>query len=187
MRELIAGRSVGVVLSGGNIDPRLLASVIMRSSGALGAAGPPPRGGARRARHPRRPHHGAGRAGANIVELAHDRMLLDVSARSAEIAVVVETYDHAHLERAARPSPTPGFRATLAWRRRRRLAQVRRRLEKVGPQPGDELVLHAQGVGQARTSSRAARRCGRGSRPSASRGASSYSGGWLVMASRASG
>jgi threonine dehydratase len=40
-----------------------------------------------------------GQAGGNIVEIEHQRMFLDVSARSAELEVVVETIDHAHVER----------------------------------------------------------------------------------------
>ena len=92
-------REVGVVLSGGNVDPRLLASVIMRGlvrsgrltrlhieipdvPGTLGLVTTT-----------------VGEAGGNIVEIEHQRMFLDVSARSAELEVVVETIDHAHVER----------------------------------------------------------------------------------------
>ena len=92
-------REVGVVLSGGNVDPRLLASVIMRGlvrsgrltrlhieipdvPGTLGLVTTT-----------------VGKAGGNIVEIEHQRMFLDVSARSAELEVVVETIDHAHVER----------------------------------------------------------------------------------------
>ena len=41
----------------------------------------------------------SGQAGGNIVEIEHQRMFLDVSARSAELEVVVETIDHDHVER----------------------------------------------------------------------------------------
>ena len=92
-------RQVGVVLSGGNVDPRLLASVIMRGlvrsgrltrlhieipdvPGTLGLVTTT-----------------VGQAGGNIVEIEHQRMFLDVSARSAELEVVVETIDHDHVER----------------------------------------------------------------------------------------
>ena len=54
-----------------------------------------------------------GRAGANIVELVHDRMLLDVPARSAELEVVVETFDHAHLGRVLAALSEAGFAATV--------------------------------------------------------------------------
>src|SRR3546814_5860794 len=40
-----------------------------------------------------------GRAGANIVEILHQRMFLDVPAKSAELEVVMETYDHDHVQR----------------------------------------------------------------------------------------
>ena len=88
-----------MVLSGGNVDPRLLASVIMRGlvrsgrltrlhieipdvPGTLGLVTTT-----------------VGQAGGNIVEIGHQRMFLDVSARSAELEVVVETLDHDHVER----------------------------------------------------------------------------------------
>ena len=97
--DRLRDREVGVVLTGGNVDPRLLASVIMRGlfrsgrltrlhieipdvPGTLGLVTTT-----------------VGKAGGNIVEIAHQRMLLDVSARSAELEVVVETIDHAHVQR----------------------------------------------------------------------------------------
>ena len=97
--DLLPDRQVGVVLSGGNVDPRLLASVIMRGlvrSGRLTRL------------HVEIPDVPGtlglvtttiGEAGGNIVEIGHQRMYLDVSARSAELEVVVETLDHDHVER----------------------------------------------------------------------------------------
>ena len=101
-RERFAGRTVGVVLSGGNVDPRLLASVIMRGlirngrlsrlhievpdvPGSLGAITTM-----------------LGEAGANIVEILHQRMFVDLSAKSAEIEVTIETLDHLHVEPGGR-------------------------------------------------------------------------------------
>jgi threonine dehydratase len=98
-RQRFAGRKVGVVLTGGNVDPRLLASVIMRglirhgrltrlhievpdvpgSMGQLTTA--------------------LGDLGANIVEILHQRMFVDLSARSAQVEVTVETLDLDHAER----------------------------------------------------------------------------------------
>ena len=112
-RRLVAGRTVGVVLTGGNIDPRLLSSVVLRGlvrSGRLarllievvdapGALG--------------RVTTVLGAAGANIVELLHDRLLLDVPARSAELEVVIETFDHDHLEQVLRALAAAGFTARL--------------------------------------------------------------------------
>jgi threonine dehydratase len=111
--DLLPGRQVGVVLTGGNMDPRLLASVIMRGlvrSGRLtrlqiqipdqpGVLG--------------RVTTIVGRAGANIVEIVHDRMFLDVPARSAELEVVMETFDHDHVQRVIEALREEGFAARV--------------------------------------------------------------------------
>jgi threonine dehydratase len=108
-RERFAGRTVGVVLSGGNVDPRLLASVIMRGlirngrlsrlhievpdvPGSLGAITTI-----------------LGQVGANIVEILHQRMFVDLSAKSAEIEVTIETLDHLHVERAVAALEDVGY------------------------------------------------------------------------------
>lgn len=112
-RSLLRDRRVGVVLTGGNVDSRLLASVIMRGlarSGRLcrlqiqipdqpGVLG--------------RVTTIVGRAGANIVEIVHDRMLLDVPARSAELEVVMETFGHDHVERVVAALAAEGFAAQV--------------------------------------------------------------------------
>jgi threonine dehydratase len=112
-RDLLRDRHVGVVLSGGNVDPRLLASVIMRGlvrsgrltrlhieipdvPGTLGLVTTT-----------------VGEAGGNIVEIVHQRMFLDVSARSAELEVVVETIDHHHVERVIAALGDAGLVATI--------------------------------------------------------------------------
>jgi threonine dehydratase len=111
--DLLRDRHVGVVLSGGNVDPRLLASVIMRGlvrsgrltrlhieipdvPGTLGLVTTT-----------------VGEAGGNIVEIVHQRMFLDVSARSAELEVVVETIDHHHVERVIAALQAAGLAATV--------------------------------------------------------------------------
>ena len=97
--DRFAGKSVGLVLSGANIDLRLLSSVIMRglartgrlsrlvvdvpdTPGALGAL-----------------TAAVGRAGGNIVDLSHHREFGIHSARVTEIELLIETKD---LESAAR-------------------------------------------------------------------------------------
>ena len=111
--DLLRGRTVGVVLSGGNVDPRLLASVIMRGlvrSGRLVRLEieiPDQPGG------PRPASAMVGRAGANIVEIVHERMFLDVPARSAEIEVVMETFDHAHVELVVAALADAGYAARV--------------------------------------------------------------------------
>jgi threonine dehydratase len=108
-RERFAGKRVGVVLTGGNIDPRLLASVVMRGlirNGRLSRLHievpdvPGSLGGVTTI---------LGDAGANIVELLHQRMFVDLSARSAEIEVTIETLDHAHVERAVAALGDAGY------------------------------------------------------------------------------
>ena len=108
-----AGRRVGTVLTGGNIDPRLLASVIMRGlvrngrlsrlhvelpdvPGALGQLSTV-----------------VGDAGANIVEILHQRVFVDVSAKSASIEVTIETIDHAHVRRVVRSLEDAGYPVRL--------------------------------------------------------------------------
>jgi threonine dehydratase len=111
--DLFAGRNVGIVLSGGNVDPRLLASVIMRGLVRNGRLS--------RLQIEVRDAPGAlgqvttvlGEAGANIVEISHQRMFVDVSARSAELEVVIETLDHDHVERVAAALEAAGYPVRL--------------------------------------------------------------------------
>lgn len=111
--HLFAGRNVGIVLSGGNVDPRLLASVIMRGLVRNGRLS--------RLQIEVRDAPGAlgevttllGEAGANIVEISHQRMFVDVSARSAELEVVIETLDHDHVERVAAALEAAGYPVRL--------------------------------------------------------------------------
>ena len=91
------GRNVGLVLSGGNIDTRLLASVLTREQAREG----------RLSRLtidiPDQPGQLArvaaviGEAGANIVEVYHQRVFTDLPAKGTELNLVVETRDRAHL------------------------------------------------------------------------------------------
>ena len=97
--ERYRDRRVGLVLSGGNIDLRQLASVTMRAlvrSGRLGRLWvelddrPGALGALTTA---------VGQLGANIVEVVHRRLDLAVHARSSDVELLVETADQAHLER----------------------------------------------------------------------------------------
>jgi threonine dehydratase len=90
---------VVLVCSGGNIDPRLLSTVIMRGLGRQGRLtrflveidDAPGRLAAVAAV--------LGAAGANIVEVDHRRLAPGVSARRTLIALLVETLDDAHTDR----------------------------------------------------------------------------------------
>lgn len=93
-----AGRKVGLILCGGNIDTRLLASVLTRSMvrdnrlvniriigddrpGLLALVSKV-----------------IGDAGANIMEVAHNRIALDVPAKGAEFDILMETRDAQHTQ-----------------------------------------------------------------------------------------
>jgi threonine dehydratase len=50
-----------------------------------------------------------GDVGANIVEILHQRMFVDLSAKSAEIEVTVETLDHLHVDRVVAALEDAGY------------------------------------------------------------------------------
>ena len=92
------GRTVGLILSGGNIDLRQLASVTLRClvrSGRLATFWvelddqPGSLGSITTA---------VGELGGNIVEVTHRRLDLTMHARSSEVELTVETSDRAHAE-----------------------------------------------------------------------------------------
>lgn len=112
--ERYRDRRVGLVLSGGNIDLRQLASVTMRAlvrSGRLGRLWvelddrPGALGALTTA---------VGRLGANIVEVVHRRLDLAVHARSSDVELLVETADQAHLERLLAALREDGYGVTVA-------------------------------------------------------------------------
>ncbi|MEX2394725.1 MAG: threonine ammonia-lyase [Actinomycetota bacterium] len=107
------GKRIGVVLTGGNIDPRLLASVIERGlvrSGRLA-----------RVRVELDDAPGAlaallsrvGEAGANIVEVQHQRMFADISVRRADVDLVVECQHVEHRNRVVAAIRDAGYDAKL--------------------------------------------------------------------------
>lgn len=103
------GRKVGLVLCGGNIDPRILASVILRElerehrivnlriqiddrPGILGRIATL-----------------LGQLGANILEVSHRRMFLDVPAKGAELEIMLETRDGPHADEIVARIEAEGF------------------------------------------------------------------------------
>ncbi|MGH6958566.1 MAG: threonine ammonia-lyase [Caulobacteraceae bacterium] len=96
--ERFRGRKCGLILTGGNIDPRLLASVLTRE---LVRA---QRLASLRIIGDDRPGLLAtvsalvGQLGANIVEVAHNRLALDVPAKGAEFDIMIETRDAQHTQ-----------------------------------------------------------------------------------------
>lgn len=95
--ERFRGQRVGLVLSGGNIDSRLLASILMR---ALVRQGRITR---LRIDIDDRPGVLASIAGViaagggNILDVHHQRMLLNVPAKQADLEIILETRDRSHV------------------------------------------------------------------------------------------
>jgi threonine dehydratase len=91
------GSKTGIVLCGGNIDTRLLASVLTRELAREGRLSRltidiPDRPG-----QLARVSKAIGGAGANIVEVYHQRVFTDLPAKGTELNLVIETRDAAHL------------------------------------------------------------------------------------------
>jgi threonine dehydratase len=108
-----AGRKIGLVLCGGNIDTRLLASVLTREQAREG----------RLSRLtidiPDQPGQLAkvsaviGDCGANIIEVYHQRVFTDLPAKGTELHLVIETRDRTHLKAAVDGLTTAGYAVTL--------------------------------------------------------------------------
>jgi len=107
--QVFRGRKTGVVVTGGNIDSRLLASVLTRElvrekritslrivgddrPGLLGAVS-----------------NVIGGMGANIIEVAHNRLALDVPAKGAEFDVMIETRDATHTQEVVEALRAAGY------------------------------------------------------------------------------
>jgi threonine dehydratase len=107
-----AGKRVGIPISGGNIDSRVLASVLMRGlvrdgrlvrlrvtmpdvSGSLAKVAAL-----------------IAEAGGNIVEIQHQRIFGTSSVRSPEVEFLIETRDRAHTDALVRTLETHGVKTT---------------------------------------------------------------------------
>lgn len=107
--QRFAGRKVGLVLCGGNIDPRILASIMVRElerdqrivSFRLTIPDRPGVLGQIATR--------LGELGANILEVDHKRLFLDVPAKGARLDVTVETRDAAHAQEILAAFKADGF------------------------------------------------------------------------------
>lgn len=107
------GHKVGLILCGGNIDTRLLASVLTRELAREGRL-------SRLAIDiPDRPGQLAkvasviGGAGANVVEVYHQRVFTDVPAKGTELHLVIETRDAAHLDAVVSALREAGYTVVL--------------------------------------------------------------------------
>ena len=103
------GRKVGLILCVGNIDPRILASIMVREleretrivSFRLTIPDRPGILGQIASR--------LGGFGANILAVDHHRLFLDVPAKGAKLDVTVETRDAAHAEEIFRALAADGY------------------------------------------------------------------------------
>jgi threonine dehydratase len=107
--EIFRGRKVGVILSGGNIEMRLLSNVILRELSREG------RILSLVVKIEDRPGLLAkiativGEAGGNILEVSHNRMLTDMSAKSADLGLTIEARDAAHAKEIRGGLEAAGF------------------------------------------------------------------------------
>ena len=111
--ERFAGKRVGLILCGGNIDPRILSSIMVRELERESKIV------SFRLTIPDRPGvlgHIAtrfGELGANILEVHHHRLLLDVPAKGAKLDVTVETRDGAHARDILSALTQEGYRPVV--------------------------------------------------------------------------
>jgi threonine dehydratase len=108
------GRKVGLVLSGGNIDARILASIVHRElereqrivrlhlriedrPGAMGRIATL-----------------IGEHGANILQIFHHRTFLDIPAKGADLEILMETNGSRHVEQMVAAMTQAGFQVQQA-------------------------------------------------------------------------
>jgi threonine dehydratase len=108
-----AGKKVGLVLCGGNIDPLLLAAILERGMVRAGRLA--------RIRVAARDTPGVlaritalvAEAGANIDEVHHQRAFSTLSAQSVEVELVVQTRNPAHVADVVQRLRAAGFDADV--------------------------------------------------------------------------
>ena len=111
-RERFAGRNVGLILCGGNIDPMVLADIIERGMVRAGRL-------ARIRVHTRdvpgelaRAATLIGQAGANVEEVSHQRAFTALPVQNAELEFVLQTRGPEHIEEVLRTLQGAGLHAT---------------------------------------------------------------------------
>ncbi len=111
--ERFRGKRIALYLSGGNIDPRILATIMVRGleretkivSLRITIADQPGQLG--------RIATLLGDAGANILEVSHRRLFLDVPAKGASIDLMIEIKDGAHARQVMARLEEAGFNAVV--------------------------------------------------------------------------
>jgi threonine dehydratase len=94
--EIFKGHKVGIVISGGNIDMRLLSNVVLRELAREGRILSLVVAIEDRPGLLARVSTIIGEAGGNILEVSHNRLMTGVSAKSADLGLVIEARDSAH-------------------------------------------------------------------------------------------
>jgi threonine dehydratase len=107
--ERFRGKKCGLILTGGNIDTRLLASVLTRelvraqrivSLRIIGDDRPGLLATVSQT---------IGALGANIIEVSHNRLALDVPAKGAEFDIMIETRDATHTQEIVQALRDKGY------------------------------------------------------------------------------
>jgi threonine dehydratase len=96
-QDRFKGRALGLVLSGGNIDTRLLSGVLTRQLAREGRLSQLRFDIADRPGQLNTVVAVLSQAGANIVEVSHQRIFTDLPAKAVLLEVVIETRDRSHL------------------------------------------------------------------------------------------
>jgi threonine dehydratase len=112
-RDMFEGRRAGLVVSGGNIDARMLSSVLMRE---LVRAGQVLTLNITMPDKPGQLHAVSGvcaEEGANVLEVSHSRFAMDLSAGSARLGITIETRDEAHARQVIDRLKASGFAVSV--------------------------------------------------------------------------
>ena len=104
-----AGRKVGAVICGGNIDVRLLSWVLTRGMVRDGRLVRLRIGIVDRPGVLAKVAHLIGETGGNIIEVYHQRLFYDVPAKQADVDAIVETRNAAHVEEIIESLQAGGF------------------------------------------------------------------------------
>ena len=94
--EIFAGKKVGIVLSGGNIDMRLLSNVMLREMMREGRIMQLVVEIEDRPGWLAKIATVVGEAGGNILDVSHNRMMTDMPVKSADLGLTIEARDAAH-------------------------------------------------------------------------------------------
>jgi threonine dehydratase len=111
--DAFRGRQVGLVLTGGNIDTRLIASVLTRELAREGRLTQLAIDIVDRPGQLAVVSNLLGEAGANIIEVSHQRTFSDLPAKATLLELVIETRDKAHLDEVLARLGASGFKVRL--------------------------------------------------------------------------